>query len=80
MEAFLGCRLIPLDRNPGPRLIGIGEVLCRIAGKVVITHFLTEIVTSVPSLQVCAGQEAGCKSIVHAMQEIYEDETCEAVL
>ena len=80
LEAFLACRLIPLDKNPGLRPIGIGEVLRRIAGKVVVTHFRTEIVTSVGSLQVCAGQEAGCESIIHAMQAIYEDETCEAVL
>ena len=77
LEAFLACRLIPLDKNPGLRPIGIGEVLRRIAGKVVVTHFRTEIVTSVGSLQVCAGQEAGCKSIIHAMDAMYEDKTCE---
>ena len=80
LEAFLACWLIPLDKNPGLRPTGIGEALRHIAGKVVVTHFRTEIVTSVGSLQVCAGQEAGCKSIIHAMQAIYEDETCEAVL
>ena len=80
LEAFLACRLIPLDKNPGLRPIGIGEVLRRIAGKVVVTHFRTEIVTSVGSLQVCAGQEAGCESIIHAMHAMYEDKTCEAVL
>ena len=68
LEAFLACRLIPLDKNPGLRHIGIGEVLRDIAGKVVVTHLGTEIVTSVGSLQVCAGQEAGCESIIHAMQ------------
>ena len=36
VEAFLACRLIPLDKNPGLRPIGVGEVLRRIAGKVVI--------------------------------------------
>ena len=79
LEAFLACQLIPLDKNPGLRSIGIGEVLRRIAGKVVVTHFRTEIVTSVGSLQVCAGQEVGCEFIIHAMHAIYEDETCEAV-
>ena len=78
MEAFLACPLIPLDKNPGLRPIGIGEVLRRIAGKV--THFRTEIVTSVGSLPFCAGQEVGCESIIHAIHAIYEDETCEAVL
>ena len=80
MEAFLACQLIPLDKNLGLRPIGIGEVLCRIAGKVVVTDFQIEIVTSVGSLQVCAGQEVGCESIIHAMYAICEDETCEAVL
>ena len=80
LEAFLACRLIPLDKNSGLRPIGIGEVLRRIAGRVVVTHFRTEIVTSVGSLQVCAGQEAGCESIIHAMQVIYDEETCEAAL
>ena len=36
LEAFLGCRLIPLDKNPGLRPIGIGETLRRIIGKAVM--------------------------------------------
>ena len=79
LEAFVACPLIPLDKNPGLRHIGIGEVLRRIDGKVVVTHFRTEIVTSVGSMQVCAGQEAGCELVIHAMHAIHEDETCEAV-
>ena len=50
LEAFLACRLTPLDKNPGLRPIDIGGVLGRIAGKVVETHFRTETVTSVGSL------------------------------
>ena len=34
LEAFIACRLIPLNKNPGLRPIGAGEVLRRIAGKV----------------------------------------------
>ena len=33
LEAFTSCRLIPLDKNPGIRPIGVGEVLRRIVGK-----------------------------------------------
>ena len=36
LEAFLSCRLIPLDKKPGVRPIGIGEVLRRIIGKAVL--------------------------------------------
>ena len=80
MEAFLARRLIPLDKNPRRRPMDIVEVLGPITGKVVATHFQTEIVTSVGSQQVFAGQEAGCESIIKAMHAIYEDEICELVL
>ena len=36
LEAFLACRLIPLNKNPGLPPIGVGEVLRRIVGKVVM--------------------------------------------
>ena len=68
LEAFLACRLIPLDKNPGLRTNGVGEVLRRIVGKVVVTHFRTETVTSVGSLQVCAGQEAVNPSYMQYMR------------
>ena len=41
LEAFLGNRLIPLDKNFGLRPIGVGEVLRRIAGKVIVSHRYT---------------------------------------
>jgi len=77
---FLACRLIPLDKKPGLRPIGVGEVLRRIIGKVVIYSLKTDVMSSVGSLQVCAGQEAGGETAVHAMREIYEDENTEAIL
>ena len=59
LETFLACRLIPLDKNPGLRPIGVGEILRRIAGKVVVYVIREDIILSVGSLQVCAGHEAG---------------------
>ena len=80
LEAFLACRLIPLDKNPGIRPIGVGEVLRRIAGKVVVHTVREDVISSVGSLQVCAGQEAGCEAAIHAMHSIFESEETEAVL
>ena len=74
LEAFLPCRLIPLDKNPGLRPISVGEVLQRIADKVIVAHVRDDIVTSVGSLQVCAGHEGVCESLIHAMRTVAEEQ------
>ena len=80
LESFLACRLIPLDKNPGLRPIGIGEVLRRIAGKVVMSVVREDVMTSVGSLQVCAGHQAGCEALIHAMRTIFEEESADGVI
>ena len=37
LEAYLACRLVPLDKSPGLRPIGTGEVIRRILGKIFMT-------------------------------------------
>ena len=39
-----------------------------------------DIKTLVESLQVCAGHEAGCKSLIHPMHTLYEERSDEAAL
>jgi len=80
IESLMACRLIPLDKNPGLRPIGVGEVLRRIIGKVVTYTLRNDVIKSVGSLQVCAGHEAGAEAAIHAMHSIFEDESTEAVL
>ena len=80
LEAYLSCRLIPLDKNPGVRPIGIGEVLRRIIGKAIIFTIKPQIMDSAGDLQLCAGQPAGCEAAVHAMSEIFMEEETDAVL
>ena len=79
LEAFLSCRLIPLEKNLGLRPIGVREVLRRTVGKVIVSTLRDDIITSVGPLQVCAGQESGCEAAVHVMSKMYEEHT-EAVL
>ena len=52
----------------------------RVASKVVLSHIREDTVSAVGSLQVCAGQEAGCELLVYAMHEIYKDQSPEAAL
>ena len=80
LEAFLACRLIPLDKNPGLRPIGVGEVLRRIAGKVVMQIVKKDVTRAAGCLQLCAGQEAGSEAAIHAMSDMYENNDTEAVL
>ena len=69
-----------MDKNPGLRPIGVGEVLRRIAGKVVMTVIKTDVEETVGSLQACGGQSGGCEAAIHAMRTIYEEESTDAIL
>ncbi|XP_063591446.1 uncharacterized protein LOC134768559 [Penaeus indicus] len=69
-----------LDKKPGCRPIGIGEVLRRIIGKAIMDVVVDDVKTAVGNLQVCVGQQAGCEAAIHAVRKIYEDPNCEAVL
>ena len=59
LEAFLACRLLPLDKQPGVRPIGIGEILRRVIGKIVMKLLKRDVLKATVSLQFCAGQNAG---------------------
>ena len=80
LTAFVACRLIALNKCPGVRPIGIGEVVRRIMGKAILATIGDDIQEAVGALQVCAGQQAGCEAAVYAMREISEDPSSEAVL
>ena len=80
LEAITACRLIALNKNPGCRPVGVGEVLRRIIGKAVMEVTKDDVRESVGNLQVCVGQQAGCEAAVHAIREIYQTPECEAVL
>ena len=58
-SSFTSCRLIPLDKSPGIRPIGIGEVLKRIMGKTVSAFLKEELKEAAGSLEVSAGHYAG---------------------
>ena len=80
LEALVSCRLVPLDKKPGVRPIGVGETLRRIMGKAVSWVLKEEIKTAAGPLQTCASHGAGAEAAIHGMREIYERDDTEAVL
>ena len=59
LQSLLNCRLVPLDKNPSIRPIGIGEVLHRIVGKAVTNVLKPDILNAVGPLQLSSGQAGG---------------------
>ena len=80
LAAFLACRLIPLDKQPGVKPIGVGEVSGRVLGKLVITLCRKDILKVTGTLQFFAGQNAGSKAAIHAVYDMFNGDDNEAIL
>ena len=80
LTAFTSCRLIALDKCPGVRPIGIGEVVRRILGKAILTITSPDVQQVTGALQLCAGQHVGCEAAIHAMRQVFTQPNTEAVL
>ena len=80
ISPLAACRLIPLDKDPGLRPIGIGEVLRRIMGKMVVHVLKPDLQEGAGELQMCVGQEGGCEAGVHAMSDMYEEEDTHGII
>ncbi|CAB4011930.1 Hypothetical predicted protein [Paramuricea clavata] len=57
LSAFVACRLIPLDKDPGICPIGIGEVPRRIIAKAILRVVRDDVKEAVGPLQTCAAKE-----------------------
>ena len=86
LDEFVACRLVPLnkgdDKNgkPGVRPVGVGEVLRRIVGKVIIGVIKDDIQEAAGPLQSCAGLESGIEASIHAVKKAWDNPNTEAVL
>ena len=80
LEGYTSCRLIPLDKNPGIRPIGVGKVLRRIVGKTIAGFLKEEIKDAAGPLQVCASHSAGSEAAIDAMSQVFEEEGIDGTL
>ena len=80
LEGLLACRLVPLNKRPGLRPIGVGEVLRRVCGQVVMLVLKKDVIDSCSKVQMCSGQKAGSEAAIHAMRQTFERGEAEAVI
>ena len=80
ISALVACRLIALDKCPGVRPIGVAETVRRVIGKAIATAISNNIQEAAGPLQVCAGHLSGCEAAVHAMHQVYQSSSTEAVI
>ena len=86
MTEFIAGRLVPLDKGetkegtPGVRPVGVGEVLRRLIGKLLIAVIKEDITEAAGPLQTCTGIKAGIEAAIHAMRQVFEDVDTEAIL
>ena len=79
LTPLMASRLVPLNKNPGLRPIGVGEVLRRIMGKVVMSTLSEDVVRASSITQMC-GRSSGSEGAIHAMRRMYENDNTDAVI
>ena len=72
IQALLSCRLIALDKNPGVRPIGVGEVLRRLMGKVMVLCTGADVQDACGADQLCSGLRGGIEGAIHAVRDMFE--------
>ena len=80
ISALVACRLIALDKDPGVRPIGIGEVVRRVMSKAILGVLKSEILEVAGSRQMCAGQDSPCESIVHSLRSLFDSGSVDGLL
>ena len=80
LEALLANRGIAIDKCPGLRPVGVGEMVRRIIGKAVMSVTGEKVQEAVGSLQLRGGQPAGVESAIHAMRGFLDDDASDGIL
>ena len=80
LSPYTASRLIPLDKSPGIRPIGVGKVIRRIVGKAILSVIKPMVVDNAGFQQLCAGQESGTEASIHSLREILDEDDTDGVL
>ena len=77
---YNACRLIPLDKNPGVRPIGVGEVLRRIIGRTILRCVENDLKLLGKNQQLCLGQKCGIEHAIHSLRKQFETPETQGIL
>ena len=77
---ILRMQIKPLDKNPGVRPIGIGEVMRRIIGRTITKCLKNELMSLGSNYQLCLGQKSGNEYAIHTLRDQYSKTSADAVL
>ena len=80
LRPYNACRLIPLDKNPGVRPIGVGEIIRRISARVILKCISNDLKALGGNNQLCLGQKSGIEHAIHSLREKFEHDDSEAML
>lgn len=72
LESFVACRLIILNKNPGLRLTGVGEVLRTKSEKAVMIINKQDAMKAGGQLQNFAWHVADAEVAIHTVQDIFK--------
>ena len=78
--AYNGCRLVALDKFPGVIPIGIGEVMRRITGRIIVDCIRQDLTSLGGNMQLCLGQKCGIEHVIHSLRHSFDDPENEAIL
>ena len=75
----MASRLLPLSKNPHLRPIGVGEVLRRLMGKVMMNTFSEDVTTASSDAQMC-GRSSGSEAAIHAMRRMFQHKNSDTII
>ncbi|KAI2504762.1 hypothetical protein MHU86_9698 [Fragilaria crotonensis] len=72
-RAVMANRLVALDKQPGTRPVGIGEVYRRLWAKCLLKAIGSQATAACGNFNLCAGLQAGIEGAVHAVRDVFAD-------
>ena len=72
-RALMACRLVALDKQPGTRPVGIGEMCRRLMAKSVLATVGGRATSATGNYNLCVGLKAGIEGGVHVIREAMKE-------